>query len=214
MKTLKSNLLIYLSIPFMIMGCQPANTPTDQENGPTDSLDGKTQLVVEQDVTEVNPEKVYTYKFLQDPADPMADVPSVEKPAVSPADVVEKTLGEQSKRNKGQSRPPLFSRDCLTQDSAELCSQQYLASYVNNYIEKNTFDAQTPSPLMYVSFILEADGSIQESSIRIDKKNSICEDCVKLAKKMVKDMPEWVPGMRNGELERSTIKFPIHFKKS
>ncbi len=194
----------------LVFACQSPE-PKDKSAA---SKDGTGQLVVEQDNTEVAPEKVYTYQFLEDPADPMADVPSVEKPAVSPADVVERTLGEQSKDRKGLDRSPLFSRDCLTRDSAERCSHQYLSAYVEDYVEKKKIDATTPSPLMYVSFILEKDGSIQEGSIRVDEKNSICEDCVQLAREMVKDMPNWVPGMKDGKLRRSTIKFPVHFKES
>lgn len=214
MKALTKNIFTFFILSGLVMACQPADSPVEDDMEAADTTATTSKLVVEQDITQVDPEKVYTYMFLEDPKEPMADVPSVEKPAVNPADVVEKTLGEKTKLRKGLDRPPLFSRDCLAADSARACSNKYLAAYVEEYIEKKEFDAKTPSPLMYISFIITKDGDIQKGSIRVDEKNSICKDCVQLAEEIVRDMPDWIPGMKDGKLRRTAIKFPVHFKEN
>jgi TonB family protein len=61
--------------------------------------------------------------------------------------------------------------------------------------------------IVYVSFIVEKDGSL--SHIRI--LNGISDEIDEEALRVVKSMPKWIPGTRNGESARVLMNLPINF---
>lgn len=61
---------------------------------------------------------------------------------------------------------------------------------------------------VYVSFVVLKDGSI--SDIVIEK--GMHPDFDKVAKKLVKSMPNWKPGILNGKVVASRKRLPIIFK--
>ncbi len=60
---------------------------------------------------------------------------------------------------------------------------------------------------VYVSFIVEKDGSI--SNIEIPR--SLTVELDKEAKRIVRAMPNWIPAKKKGEVVRSRARFPITF---
>lgn len=60
---------------------------------------------------------------------------------------------------------------------------------------------------VYVKFVVERDGSI--SGIEIIK--SVSKELDREAKRVVRSMPRWSPGEKNGEPVRSVCRIPINF---
>lgn len=209
MNNLNLKFAIFLIFAIMIIACQPKPGEDMKGEDGQDSIPEEIKLTVSQDVIDVDSFKVYTYKFIEDSNEPLAEIPSVEKPAVSPADVVEKTI--QPARKDGTHRPPLFSKDCLTREDPEQCSAYYLSAYAEDYVEKKKFDTPVPTVKMYISFVLDTEGQPIPETIEIEPQNADCESCEAIAMEIVKDMPGWVPGMVNGEMKKSVIRFPVFF---
>jgi len=63
---------------------------------------------------------------------------------------------------------------------------------------------------VYVTFIIEKDGSISQ----IKALKGIGEEFEREAEKVVKKMPKWTPGMQNNEAVRVMLSLPIEFKLS
>jgi protein TonB len=61
---------------------------------------------------------------------------------------------------------------------------------------------------VYVSFVIELDGSITD--VKIDR--SISRDLDREAKRLVRLMPKWVPGESKGEKVRTRCSLPINFE--
>ena len=81
--------------------------------------------------------------------------------------------------------------------------QQYISANVNyplKAIKRNI------SSRVYVSFVVEPDGSI--SNVSFEAGNRIFE---KEAIRLVKNMPHWVPGELKGKKVRARCRFPINF---
>ena len=61
---------------------------------------------------------------------------------------------------------------------------------------------------VYLSFVVEADGSI--SNVSIERGVSI--DIDKEAKRIVRSMPKWTPGEAKGKKSRTRCRLPINFQ--
>ena len=61
---------------------------------------------------------------------------------------------------------------------------------------------------VYLSFVVESDGSI--SNISIERGVSI--DIDKEAKRIVRNMPKWSPGESKGKKCRTRCRLPINFQ--
>ena len=62
--------------------------------------------------------------------------------------------------------------------------------------------------IVYISFIVEADGRITNVEVR----RGIGGGCDKAAMRVVKNMPRWEPGIQKGKAVRTTFHMPIRFK--
>lgn len=61
----------------------------------------------------------------------------------------------------------------------------------------------------YVELIIQANGTI--SDVIITRKVPDCPDCDKEAKRVVKNMPDWIPAKKNGVAVASKFVLPIRF---
>ena len=61
---------------------------------------------------------------------------------------------------------------------------------------------------VYVQFVVEKDGSINDVKIL----RSVCKELDNEAVRVIKAMPKWNPGTQNGEPVRTTMMLPINFK--
>lgn len=62
----------------------------------------------------------------------------------------------------------------------------------------------------YIRFIVNTDGSI--SDVRVVRGVPDCPECDKEAVRVVKNMPNWAPGKRDGKVVRMYYNLPISFK--
>ncbi len=59
-------------------------------------------------------------------------------------------------------------------------------------------------------FVVEKDGSI--GSVEVQKGVANCLECDKEAMRVIKSMPKWKPGRKNGNIVRSYYTMPVAFK--
>jgi protein TonB len=60
-----------------------------------------------------------------------------------------------------------------------------------------------------VRFIIEKDGTV--SNVVLEERLRKCEPCNREAIRVVKNMPKWKPGSKNGKAVRTYIRLPINF---
>jgi periplasmic protein TonB len=60
-----------------------------------------------------------------------------------------------------------------------------------------------------VRFIIEKDGSV--SNVVLEERLRKCEPCNREAIRVVKNMPKWKPGSKNGKAVRTYVRLPINF---
>ena len=83
---------------------------------------------------------------------------------------------------------------------------------LNDYIAKNlrypvAARENKTQGIVYVSFIVETDGSL--SNILVTK--DIGNGCGEAASNLIKGMPKWKPGKRNDKVARMGVNLPIKF---
>ena len=89
----------------------------------------------------------------------------------------------------------------------EAAMNKFLAknlTYPKEALEKNI------QGTVYVSFIVEADGSITNTVIKRD----IGAGCGEEAVRVIKMMPKWIPGKQRGKTVRTQFILPVSFKLS
>ena len=81
----------------------------------------------------------------------------------------------------------------------------------DEYIEKNMklTSEMKVSGKCYLRFVVGVDGSI--SNVVILRGHSNCPDCNKEAKRLVQNMPNWIPAKLNGQQVKSYYVVPIKF---
>ena len=77
-----------------------------------------------------------------------------------------------------------------------------------NVIYPNKAKEKGVQGTVYVSFIVEKDGSV--SNVNILK--GIGGECDEEALRVVKEMPRWTPGLYKGKPARVLFNIPIYFK--
>jgi protein TonB len=60
-----------------------------------------------------------------------------------------------------------------------------------------------------VRFIIEKDGTV--SNVVLEERLRKCEPCNREAIRVVKNMPKWKPGLKNGKAVRTYVRLPIRF---
>lgn len=83
---------------------------------------------------------------------------------------------------------------------------------MQQWIAKNVQYPQTSIELgeqgkVYVSFVVEPDGSI--TGIKVER--GVSDDLDREAKRLVRKMPEWIPGEAGGKKARTRCRLPINF---
>ena len=63
---------------------------------------------------------------------------------------------------------------------------------------------------VYLSFVVENDGSI--TNIKIER--GVSQDLDREAKRLLRDMPKWTPGEAGGRKARTRCRLPINFTLS
>ena len=88
-------------------------------------------------------------------------------------------------------------------------------SELYKFISKNVVYPQAPKEkgitgTSYVTFVIEADGSISDVKLLREIRN--CPECDEEAKRVINLMPKWTPGIQYGRAVRVQFNMPIKFK--
>jgi outer membrane biosynthesis protein TonB len=109
-------------------------------------------------------------------------------------------------------RPPLFSKDCLTAEDPEKCSNEALKAWVRDHVEYPEQELQTGTDgLEYVTFIINQEGRIS-SVRRVESKMESCEGCSQAALSAVLKMPDWEPARLDGKPVSVVVTLPVRFR--
>ncbi len=207
------SILSYLTLAvfsLMLFQCSPG-TPGDQNEDAIEMSDEvKDRHKIQQDQTDVDTSREYSFRLLTKEEELMPDIPSVAKPAVSPADVVHETIGKMSSAALDSSDvdivPPLFSPACQMASDPYQCSNDSLRSFTQNYLkDKLTQEKQWFTVLV----LIDRKGK----AFFDDVKGLPCIDCEreKIVKDMVKDMPKWQPAELEGKTTKVVATIPIFY---
>lgn len=87
---------------------------------------------------------------------------------------------------------------------------------LNHYLAKNISYPQSAldkkiEGKCYLQFIVSAKGNI--SNVKVIRGVPDCPECDKEAVRVVKAMPNWVPGENSGKTVNSTVTLPVSFKQ-
>lgn len=113
-------------------------------------------------------------------------------------------------RSNEVDRPALFSSNCINDNNPTKCSQTMLRNYIKSHIEKiNTSDEEIKLREV-ISFTVTADGSIGEN-IRSISKKEVCSGCRDAAIKVISEMPNWEPAIKEGKSVAMSMTVPVSF---
>ncbi|MCW3105244.1 MAG: TonB family protein [Bacteroidetes bacterium] len=65
---------------------------------------------------------------------------------------------------------------------------------------------------VYLSFIIEKDGSVTEVKMLGKEKDKVGDGCTEEAMRVIHSMPKWKPGSNKGEPVRVVINLPVRFR--
>ncbi len=86
--------------------------------------------------------------------------------------------------------------------------QQALFTYLGESINyPETAKRDSISGVVYISFVIEKDGAVNE----VEVKKGIGSGCDEEARRVISGMPDWIPGIHDGENVRVVYNLPIRF---
>lgn len=111
-------------------------------------------------------------------------------------------------------RPPLFAASCKAEDDTEEmleCSNDA----IKDYFQQTDYPAdalrKNRETTTIVSFVVDANGVIQDNKVTARSKNGNCAACREQAVEMVKAMDNWIPARRNGKAVATRLNLPINY---
>lgn len=193
---------------FLLIACNPASDPAEEQSEVApDSLialdDEKGITTSSEKLMQLDSPFQYTYRWLQEPGELMPNVPSVEKPAVSPADVVEETIGQLTNPDNA---PPLFKANCISEADPIQCSTDSLQVFFERYKSQTKDDYEG---WIIAHLLIDKDGIPQLDTLR--GVNISLDDKKEMVRNMIAEMPNWSPAKRRGKVEEVEVFLPIQW---
>jgi TonB family protein len=94
-------------------------------------------------------------------------------------------------------------------EAAKTCSDQRLIEFISTQLKYPEAARQNGTEgIVYVSFVVTADGKIREPRLF----NDIGDGCGEAALAVVRSMPDWSPGRKNGDPVNARLNLPIQFR--
>lgn len=111
-------------------------------------------------------------------------------------------------------RPPLFTTTCKAEGNKEEmleCSNDA----IQDYFQQTDYPAdalrKNREITTIVSFVVDANGVVQDDKVTARSKNGNCAACREQAIDMVKAMDNWIPAQRNGKAVATRLNLPINY---
>lgn len=122
--------------------------------------------------------------------------------------------------------PTTLAKDSLTNDTTDIADApdidpefrggyDKLSKYIVKELKWDEVDKWTAAKKVpeknriVVRFVVEKDGSL--SHVHVESASAYCPPCSKEAIRVVKQMPKWKPGQKNGRPVRTWVRIPIIF---
>ena len=193
-------------------------TVHEKRDPPPPVVEPSTEIIPEKEDVEYDPEPepdLVDEKVIVDE--------KVEPTELPPAPVVEK------KEKVAPPPPPVIEPDVVeiwdfveemprfsgcedmegSKDDRRLCAEKKLLEYIYSNINYPSIARQNGvEGLVLIQFVIAKDGSIGEIKISKD----IGAGCGKEAARVVKNMPDWIPGKQRGKKVAVRYNFPVKFK--
>lgn len=106
---------------------------------------------------------------------------------------------------------PLFSKSCLMEKDPGKCSGLALQKYLAGNIEyREVKTSGTAICIEYISFTINEFGKVTNIQ-HVGTKGSYNEERAHAAIEAIRNMPEWMPGIRNGKPVSISVVLPVRF---
>ena len=171
------------------------------------------------ELNEKSAENVYQLDEKKEETPPPVETPQVDVPPPVTEDIIEEENTEEEPITVVEVVPVAEEEETVIVDEEIIEFPDVEAEFkggaqaMMKYIQQNIQYPPTSIEMneqgkVYLSFVVESDGSI--SNISIERGVSI--DIDKEAKRIVRNMPKWSPGESNGKKARTRCRVPINFQ--
>ena len=171
------------------------------------------------DLNEKSAENVYQQDEKKEETPPPVETPQVDVPPPVTEDIIEEENTEEEPITVVEVVPVAEEEETVIVDDeiiefpdveAEFkgCAQAMMKYIQQNIQYPPTSIEMNEQGKVYLSFVVEADGSISNVSI----ERGVSKDIDNEAKRIVRSMPKWTPGEAKGKKSRTRCRLPINFQ--
>ena len=171
------------------------------------------------DLNEKSAENVYQQDEKKEETPPPVETPQVDVPPPVTEDIIEEENTEEEPITVVEVLPVVIAEETVIVEEEIIEFPDVEAEFkggaqaMMKYIQQNIQYPPTSIEMneqgkVYLSFVVEADGSISNVSI----ERGVSKDIDNEAKRIVRSMPKWTPGEAKGKKSRTRCRLPINFQ--
>ena len=171
------------------------------------------------ELNEKSAENVYQQDEKKEETPPPVETPQVDVPPPVTEDIIEEENTEEEPITVVEVVPVAEEEETVIVDDEIIEFPDVEAEFkggaqaMMKYIQQNIQYPPTSIEMneqgkVYLSFVVEADGSISNVSI----ERGVSKDIDNEAKRIVRSMPKWTPGEAKGKKSRTRCRLPINFQ--
>ena len=171
------------------------------------------------ELNEKSAENVYQLDEKKEETPPPVETPQVDVPPPVTEDIIEEENTEEEPITVVEVLPVVIAEETVIVEEEIIEFPDVEAEFkggaqaMMKYIQQNIQYPPTSIEMneqgkVYLSFVVEADGSISNVSI----ERGVSKDIDNEAKRIVRSMPKWTPGEAKGKKSRTRCRLPINFQ--
>jgi periplasmic protein TonB len=171
------------------------------------------------ELNEKSAENVYQQDEKKEETPPPVETPQVDVPPPVTEDIIEEENTEEEPITVVEVLPVVIAEETVIVEEEIIEFPDVEAEFkggaqaMMKYIQQNIQYPPTSIEMneqgkVYLSFVVEADGSISNVSI----ERGVSKDIDNEAKRIVRSMPKWTPGEAKGKKSRTRCRLPINFQ--
>jgi periplasmic protein TonB len=171
------------------------------------------------ELNEKSAENVYQLDEKKEETPPPVETPQVDVPPPVTEDIIEEENTEEEPITVVEVPPVVIAEETVIVEEEIIEFPDVEAEFIGGaqammkFIQQNILYPPTSIEMneqgkVYLSFVVEADGSISNVSI----ERGVSKDIDKEAKRIVRSMPKWTPGEAKGKKSRTRCRLPINFQ--
>jgi periplasmic protein TonB len=171
------------------------------------------------ELNEKSAENVYQLDEKKEETPPPVETPQVDVPPPVTEDIIEEENTEEEPITVVEVPPVVIAEETVIVEEEIIEFPDVEAEFIGGaqammkFIQQNILYPPTSIEMneqgkVYLSFVVEADGSISNVSI----ERGVSKDIDNEAKRIVRSMPKWTPGEAKGKKSRTRCRLPINFQ--